>query len=151
MKLDGPGRWTRHEYAELIDFCVLVGSRVQFVYQDDLDFEPSARALVDVLNPDGEQATRRSKRWPGTRLLDGKATVCSVPLTEQVAVWLKEGPLPYDWIAPKWPEDVAILRRDGSVVFGSIAHERDSWLKVRRSEVALLDRFPALMCCLRAR
>jgi hypothetical protein len=44
----------------------------------------------------------------------------------------------YDWVAPDLPEDLHLLRGDGSAFLGSVAHERDAWLEAEQDEFARL-------------
>lgn len=41
----------------------------------------------------------------------------------------------YSWRQPERPEDLCLLRRDGSPWMGSIAHERDSFLELEEAEM----------------
>lgn len=40
----------------------------------------------------------------------------------------------YDWTAPELPDDLALLRSDGSAWLASIGHERDAWLELTQTE-----------------
>lgn len=41
------------------------------------------------------------------------------------------------WLHPQLPEDLWIVRLDGSVILGTIAHEEDAWLDIGDDEVPL--------------
>lgn len=146
----GPRKWTRWQYSELLSFCSPWAEYVQFVYQGDLDFDHSALTLPELLvGNEEDREPRRTRRWPGTRILGGKATVWRVRFLPAVVRWLKEeGPLPYGWISPGWPEDISIIRHDGSLMFGSISHERRSWVKFTENEMKGIGDYSALCACL---
>ena len=42
----------------------------------------------------------------------------------------------YDWHSPKLPEDLAVYRRDGSVLLGTVAHEHIGWMNLTNLEAA---------------
>ena len=74
---------------------------------------------------------REQSEWPGTRLFDSVATVVYFDLNDKVVELLTsdKGSV-FDWRWPDMPEDLCLLRMDGSVWFGSISHEHDAWLNV---------------------
>lgn len=41
----------------------------------------------------------------------------------------------YDFQAPKLPEDLVVYREDGSVLLGSVAHERMAWMNLAANEI----------------
>jgi hypothetical protein len=73
-----------------------------------------------------------SSHWPGTELLRGRqATVYHFDLTAESADLLSEvvDGL-FEWLQPELPEDLCILRSDGSPWLTSISHENDAWLEL---------------------
>jgi hypothetical protein len=86
-------------------------------------------------------------QWPGTMLLsDDSALVSRYSLTPQTSAILGgavEGL--FEWIGPGLPEDLCILRADGSPWLVTIAHERDAYLELRDGERATLtENVPSL-------
>jgi hypothetical protein len=45
----------------------------------------------------------------------------------------------YEWQQPERPEDLALLRRDGTPLLGSSAHERDGFLVLDEDELERLS------------
>ena len=89
----------------------------------------------------------RKTQWPGTMLLsDDSALVSRFSLSPQTSAILGgavEGL--FDWIGPTLPEDLCILRADGSPWLVAIAHERDAYLELRDGErVTLAEDVPSL-------
>ena len=78
---------------------------------------------------------REQAEWPGTRLFDSTATVVYFALNSEVSEILSSvDESTFDWRWPNMPEDLCLLRKDESVWFGSISHERDAWLSTTPSE-----------------
>jgi hypothetical protein len=78
--------------------------------------------------------------WPGTKLLQGSATLLKYCLNESVAQILKtsaEGL--FDWQQHQLPEDIGFLKGTGHPWLVSISHEHDAWLILSRDEYIALD------------
>ena len=74
--------------------------------------------------------------WPGTWLGGGAvAGVREYKVAPGVAEVLESavGGL-YDWCHSKAPEDIALLRSDGSAILTVTAHEEDAFLTLSREE-----------------
>ncbi|MEV6269044.1 hypothetical protein AB0L64_17865 [Kribbella sp. NPDC051936] len=49
----------------------------------------------------------------------------------------------FDWVWPRLPEDLHLLRADGSTVLGTVAQEDDAWLELTAAEYdAVTGRLP---------
>jgi len=49
----------------------------------------------------------------------------------------------FDWVWPRLPEDLHLLRADGSTVLGTVAQEDDAWLELTATEYdAVVGRLP---------
>ena len=78
--------------------------------------------------------------WPGTQLLDGKATVYMFEVTAHFrTLFLAVGENLTSWLHPHLPEDPAFYRKDGSLLFGSISHEADAFLNLTEEELNLFE------------
>ncbi len=85
---------------------------------------------------------RPSLAWPGTRVLGGamarvykfSSTVDSLTILRQAArsIW--------DWLGPRYPEDLSFLRPSGRPWFISITHERDAFFKLVETELEDVER-----------
>jgi hypothetical protein len=108
----------------------------------------SSAELLDVLARLEPHLVRREERneWPGTRLIDGTATVHEYRVGGDVLSILRSSVKGlYLWRQPARPEDLCFLRADGTTWLGSIAHERDAWLELDEAEAAaLVARVPHL-------
>jgi hypothetical protein len=82
---------------------------------------------------------RRGTAWPGTLLLSGEATIFQFNICDSVIeIIISAADGLYDWRQPSLPEDLALLRLDGTTVLGSIAHERDAFLELTDAEFSAL-------------
>ena len=73
--------------------------------------------------------------WPGTLLQDGTEHLYCFSLTDQaIEVVCRHADGLYDWINPQLPEDMHLLRNDGSVLLGSTAIEEYSWMQLSEAE-----------------
>lgn len=91
--------------------------------------------LLARMQPFLIEQIRRSS-WPGTVLRDHAATILhysmqALPMVRDAADRL------YAWQQPDLPEDLALLRADGSPLLASITHEHDAWLDL--DDVELLS------------
>lgn len=78
--------------------------------------------------------------WPGTQLLDETATVYKFSVTPHFAeLFVSAAQKLDDWKHPDLPEDPAFYREDGSLLFGSISHERDAFLMLLDGETVTDD------------
>jgi hypothetical protein len=77
--------------------------------------------------------------WPGTKLLSGTARVYSFDFDNDVAGLLRRAASGlFDWQQPLLPEDLALLRDDGSPWLTTIAHEHDAFLSLSEDEIGKL-------------
>ena len=89
--------------------------------------------------------------WPGTRLSDeGRARVLRYALNVEVGSILKDVSSGlYAWMQPGLPEDLCVLRDDGSAWLTTISHERDAYLTLTDAEFReLRQQAPELLHCL---
>lgn len=79
----------------------------------------------------------RSSRqeWPGTRLLGGSATVYLVRLTNaSLETLCSRASRLYDWIQPRLPEDLCLMRDESEPMLVTISHEKDAYLLLSEDE-----------------
>jgi hypothetical protein len=105
-------------------------SAVLVVVRDDLGLDETGQALLSRLQPELLRRERRSS-WPGTMLLDEEATVLQFAVSQRVLdeVLTASGGL-FGWQQPELPEDLALMRADGTAVLASICHGRDAYLEI---------------------
>lgn len=84
--------------------------------------------------------------WPGTRLLDETATVYRYRFCrESASIMVEVAERLFAWIQPNLPEDLCLLRFDGSPWLVTIAHESDGYLILTRKELRnLVSTIPCL-------
>jgi len=121
-------------YHRLIDYAFGTGATGLLVVRHLPKPDQSCVDFVSELQPYVLSATERAE-WPGTRLMDDVATVYTLALNYRSAELLKYTVSGlYGWELPELPEDLCVLRDDGSPVLGSIAHEREGWLSLTDTE-----------------
>lgn len=121
--------------------------RIGLVVRPNTQLERGARELLSRLD---RFLLSRSQRleWPGTRLLgEVPAQVSEYRLCQEVIDLVAgAGRSLFSWCHPDLPEDLFLLREDGSCWLGTIAHERDGFLTLTQSEYeAVLARVPSLV------
>ncbi|QOY91373.1 hypothetical protein [Paludibaculum fermentans] len=75
-----------------------------------------------------------TNHWPGTVLYGAKANVRFYRCTPHSLSAIVEQAGRWFWLQPEMPEDLAIYRNDGSVIFESICHEEDVLLHFTEEE-----------------
>jgi len=134
----------------LIDAGLQRGETLLLVVRNDVDLEEKGRAVLAKLAPYLLDVTHRSA-WPGTRLLDDTAAVhrfrfnfASAEIVKDAATRL------YDWVQPELPEDLCILRGEGTPWLVTITHEKYSCLYLNEEEYEQFGRtVPTLVKSLR--
>lgn len=113
---------------------------ITFVLRDELGLNKDGRAFLERLRPH-ILSEQRKTAWPGTVLLNGEATVYEVAFNEEVLRETISASLKlYGWRQPILPEDIAFLRKDQSILFASITHERDAYMELTHDEFLNLSR-----------
>lgn len=115
-----------------LDGCEVLG----LVYQNVRvgSYQKPVEALHPMLLDESEVS-----EWPGTKRMSGRALLRRYKFTpETVGVVAQLAQSLFDWQFPALPEDVHLLRADGTVWLASIAHERDAWLELTDDEFASL-------------
>lgn len=104
------------------------------VVRDACELDESAQDLLARLEPHLIDR-KRSASWPGTTLLDEEATVLRFSLNETaLGELIAAADGLFEWVQPSRPEDLALLRGDGTALLGSICHEGDAYLEVTEEE-----------------
>lgn len=135
----GPDRMECRLYAALLEVARGEGLLGQLVVRDQLTAAASVAGLLERLHV---TESLRSNSWPGTRLLEGAglATLHRFLLDrESIEAHLRATSGVFEWLQPDRPEDLALLRADGSVWFASVAHEREAWFELSTDEAVRLN------------
>jgi hypothetical protein len=95
-----------------------------------------ARAVLVSLEPHLVRVEDTAS-WPGTDLIGGRVSKRYIyRLTpESLDVLVAAASDLYQWVNPSLPEDLHLLREDGSTVLGSVAQEEDAWLELDDTEL----------------
>jgi hypothetical protein len=128
-----------HTYRQLMTACAAWASMVLLVVRADDALDDFGKNVLRTLGEHLIDVRERSE-WPGTKLLEGTATVYRFEVRPVILSALQDsvGGL-YDWTQPL-PEDLCLLRRDGTPLLVTIAHERDAYLDLAQHEVDLVIR-----------
>jgi hypothetical protein len=129
--------------ADLLRYLLIEASEIAttcgFVVQTDFPTNQRATRLATELHS-YLKTSKEVASWPGTQLYgESRAIRYEYAFSQHVAGLLSEAADGlYEWVAPDLPEDLHLLRQDGSVFLGSVAHERDAWLEADHEEFARL-------------
>ncbi len=127
------------EYRSLVAALAWLATHALVVVRDEVWLDEGGEKLVDELTAAGA-TPERADRWPGTALAGGRATVLRAALDARVRHLLSEAVNGlYEWQQPDRPEDLAFLRRDGTALLASIAHEEDGFLVLDEDELERLS------------
>ena len=114
-------------YKELLDYAAQNADSFSLVWRN-MAFDQSAFDLLDELSP-WLISDNSSHKWPGTELFSDKARVKKYEVNEKTMQILSVVSSVYDWIAPKYPEDLAFYKNN-KAIFASVAHEGESWFTI---------------------
>ena len=126
-------------YAGLLNSSLTLSSEGLLVVRDTIDLAKGGAAILTRLRPFIVAETRES-RWPGTMLLDDQTasifrfSICA----DSVNVLLHSARRLYDWQQPERPEDLGLVRANGTPFLISIAHESEAYLVATDNELERL-------------
>lgn len=118
-------------YRKILDCCVQFCTKLVLVGRDhhSADSEMLSTTLAK-LKPFLEKEENATE-WPGTELFDETGIVRTYIFDKEMVNRLGTiNSRLYDWIAPDYPEDLSLLRKDGTPFFVSISHEKDCYFKI---------------------
>lgn len=139
------------KYADLIDFCCTLASKMILVVRDpQIDPGDAIKQRLAEFQPHRIKALR-AREWPGTILYADEAEVYWHHVTPGLQKGMKElASHLFEWVHPDAPEDPCFFRDDDQVVLVTISHERVAYLMLTEAEsIALEERFPGLAATLR--
>ncbi len=132
-------------YRILLEHYFRVASTFGVVVRDYPELSPSGNLLQKAILSAGGTSSRGSD-WPGTVLLEEEATIIQIPTSEEVfRIVVEASRRLFEWVQPGLPEDPFFLKKDGAILLGTIAHERDAYLAGTLEELNYLAaRLPGL-------
>jgi hypothetical protein len=102
--------------------------------REELDLSESGRVIVARIGP-RLLARKPGAPCPWNELLEPYTFLLHFKLDDVIVEEvLRASDGLYGWQQPSLPEDLALLRDDGSTILGSIAQHHDSWLEVTYQE-----------------
>lgn len=116
------------EYRALLSLVASKATSFSLVWQHQFEFAPAAEILRERLSP-YLLRTEDVSEWPGTKLFTTMAMIRFYATAGPAMSILAEAGSLYAWEAPERPEDLAFYGPGDEVLFGSIAHEADSWFE----------------------
>lgn len=125
-------------YCALVDAGMSVCDRFLLVIRQTCSVSAPATATTNQLRP-YQLSQENASEWPGTRLHHGCALVTYYEFNQHSASVLKSTAHGlYDWKQPELPEDLCLLRPDGTPWLVSIAHESDAYVELTGTEYSSL-------------
>jgi hypothetical protein len=126
------------QYRALLSRALKECAVAELVVRDGLGQNRSMHETLERLDK-VRLSTREVSEWPGTRLLDGTANVHAFRLcAESMDVFASAVDGLFEWTQPSNPEDLSLLRADGSIWLASTSHERDAFLELDEHEARAL-------------
>lgn len=138
-------------YCSILDLSINYCTTALLVVKKTVPLESSAEKVLQNMNP-FLRKTEETASWPGTRLHGHAGEVNHYRLSQECISVIKGATRKlYDWVQPSLPEDLCLLRSDGSPWLATIAHEKDSFMELDEKEKdELLKALPELRPILRA-
>lgn len=127
-------------YIQLLHAAAPLSAKFGLIVHVPIDrLREPANAVMSRLDPH-LITVEHVTEWPGTKTFGGRTekrflyriTPDSLHVLATAARDL------YAWVNPDLPEDLHLLRQDGSTVLGTIAQEDDGWLELEPEEYAAL-------------
>lgn len=139
-------------YRRILDLALHSCNQALLVLRDSGNINQHGTQLLKALEPFLFQKLPGTTQWPGTVLHysdlfpDNTATVYYFRFCPESARILKDSVEGlYSWRQPECPEDLCLLRQDGSPWLVSISHEEDSYFELTAQEKdQLLSHVPDL-------
>lgn len=133
------------EYGRLLSMHEFWCTTASLALRPSLGLSAKAEELLQRLEP-FVLSRSESTAWPGTTLLEGTAIVVTFRFESKVTQLLRQYSDSFlDWQQPELPEDLCLLRRDGTAGLVTIAHEGDAYVTLAQAEIELLrQRDPTL-------
>lgn len=142
----------KEAYRRIIDLALTFCDQALLVTRDTINLTQHGSKLLAQLEPFILRKISKSTQWPGTILHcndlfpDNTATVYYFRLCTESARVLKDSVEGlFSWRQPEYPEDLCLIRSDGSPWLVSITHEEECYfqLTVQEKDKLLVD-VPAL-------
>jgi hypothetical protein len=124
-------------YLALLALAERRGSQFSLAWRRQLSFDENAARIEAALRP-FLVSTIETSEWPGTTLIGHSGIVRTYRLAPQSTRVLAAAERLFAWLAPARPEDLAFYTADGRCWLGSIAHERDAFVRLEANDLNAL-------------
>ena len=125
-------------YHQLINYGLNYCDKFLLVIRHSLPLSHHAEHVLDELNL-FLMEQRNCSEWPGTILINDTAMVQKYHLNQDSIMIIKTySEKISDWKQPNLPEDLCLLRDDGTPWLVSIVHEGDIYLEISIEEKEIL-------------
>lgn len=133
-------------YRRLILFSLKFCDKFQFVVPHHINQNKSVQDIIKKFKKFQISKTEKSE-WPGTKLFRGTATIYQYRLNkETITLLINSASGLYSWVQPDYPEDLCLLRPDGTPWLVTISYERDGYFELELKEQReLQDSIPELL------
>ena len=127
------------DFKNLLEAAKKYASFFGFVIQDELGIDNNCQSVIEELGAYKIKESLESS-WPGTKLSGSKKArvFCFKYDSDSLIVLLKVSNSFHEWVQPNLPEDLFFLRKDKSVWFVNISHEKDSYFNLGENELESL-------------
>ncbi len=106
--------------------------------RDGMDLTNTGIAFLQLLDAHKIRSERTS-HWPGTKLLEGQATVHYYKLNDETALHLDSVGSLLQFVAPDYPEDICFYDHDSEPWMITISHEHDLYFSIEEDEIHFLE------------
>ena len=121
-------------YHELMLVLPSIAHTCSFVVRDELVIDEEGIGFIERISL-WLIGTARVSEWPGTKLLGQLADLYTYRFDSKLSSELLHAANRFgDWCAPSLPEDPAFYRVDGTMIMGSIVHEKDVYFELTADE-----------------
>jgi len=136
MLFNFKGLYSKGLYRPFFDFVFQHTESCSLVVRKMSSLEERGQAFLKTASSELIRTSNQSE-WPGTRLIFDKAVIYTFNLSPEFRRLFQDQADDLGaWLNPTLPEDPAFYRRDGSVLFGSVTHERDAFAELTDAETA---------------
>lgn len=129
-----------YTYKKLILYALKYCSTFQFIKLHRTHENESVLNIIKKFHPYLISITEASE-WPGTKLYSTTATVFQYKFNPESSILLVNSVKSlYSWNQPDFPEDLCLMRSDGSPWLATIAHEKDGYFELTSKQKGELQR-----------
>lgn len=121
-------------YRELLSYALEYCDRFEVVIRSSLPLADTAAEFIRVATPFLLKQEEKDE-WFGTQLFGDTALVSTFRFCpETINLLVKASDALFSWLQPDLPEDLCLIRFDGTPWLVTISHERDSYFMISSEE-----------------